>query len=418
MTAPATLPEARGDVLTINAGSSSIKFALFAAAGLQRRAVGQIEGIGSQPRLKLSDGTGAVLRDEPLTARGLHDHTSAMREVLAVIGSELPAANVTAIGHRIVHGGVDHADPLLLDDDRLAALARLSPLAPLHQPHNIAGVRAARLAFPNVPQIGCFDTAFHRGRAFSEDAFALPRALYEQGVRRYGFHGLSYEYVSRQLAVLAPAQALGRVVLCHLGSGASMCATLAGRSVSTTMGFSPLDGLPMGTRPGRVDPGVLLYLLSEQRCDVASLTDMLYRQSGLLGLSQLSNDMRVLEQSDDPRAREAIDCFVRAVRRELGAMAAVLGGLDAVVFCGGIGENATEIRAAILRGLQWLGIEPSDDYNERNLTEISADHSRVRVFVIPTNEEQVIAEHTVRVAGATHGVDGNSGVADSMREAA
>lgn len=385
------------DVLTINAGSSSIKFALFEADSLQCRASGQVEGIGTQPRLTLADGIGAALLDESLIDRQVVGHSQAMQQVLAVIERCLPQARVGAVGHRIVHGGAQHSDPLLLDEVRLVELERLVPLAPLHQPHNLAGVRAAAAAFPRCPQVGCFDTAFHRGRALSEDAFAIPRTWYEQGVRRYGFHGLSYEYVTRRLAAIAPAHAQGRVVLCHLGSGASMCATLGGRSVATTMGFSPLDGLPMGTRPGRLDPGVLLYLMQEHQLDAGALTDLLYRHSGLLGLSGVSNDLRALADSTDPHAREAIDYFVQAVRRELGALAAVLGGLDAVVFCGGIGENARAVRADMLRGLQWLGIELDEDYNATNRTEISADHSRVRVFVVRTDEERVIAEHTLRV---------------------
>jgi acetate kinase len=293
-----------------------------------------------------------------------------------------------------VHGGLDFAAPIVVTDDAMARLTTLVPLAPLHQPHNLSGIAAAQAAFPGVAQVACFDTAFHRAHPFVNDAFALPRSLYEQGVRRYGFHGLSYEYITGKLAEVAPFHAKGRVVICHLGSGASMCAIRNGHSVASTMGFSALDGLPMGTRPGQLDPGVLLYLMDQMGMQPKAISDLLYKESGLKGLSGISNDMRDLEASDDPKARQAIDYFVFRVRREIGGMAAVLEGLDAIVFCGGIGENSRTIREAVLRSMEWIGIELDPQRNHANAEIISSDRSAVRVFVIRTNEELMIARHS------------------------
>jgi len=381
-------------ILTINAGSSSLKFALFAAGALDCVAVGQIEGIGTHPRLTVKSGRG-----EPILAgeRAVADHAGALATVLTVIGERFPHARVAAAGHRVVHGGPDFAAPVVVTADILRQLATFVPLAPLHQPHNVSGIGAAMRTFPGVPQVACFDTAFHRAHPFVNDAFALPRELYEQGVRRYGFHGLSYEYVTGRLAEIAPFHAKGRVVVCHLGSGASMCATRHGLSVASTMGFSPLDGLPMGTRPGQLDPGVLLYLMDQKGMDARAISDLLYKESGLKGLSGISNDMRDLEASDDPRAAQAIDYFVFRVRREIGGMAAVLQGLDAIVFCGGIGENSCTIREAVLTGMEWIGIELDPARNRAGADIISSDRSAVRVFVIRTNEELMIARHTAEL---------------------
>jgi acetate kinase len=382
-------------ILTINAGSSSLKFALYAAGSLDCVAIGQIEGIGTRPRLTAKTGGGEPLSADALAGdRPVADHADALATVLAVIGGRFPHARVTAAGHRVVHGGPDFAAPLVVTADVLRQLETFVPLAPLHQPHNVSGIAAAMRTFPGVPQVACFDTAFHRAHPFVNDAFALPRALYEQGVRRYGFHGLSYEYVTGRLAEIAPFHAKGRVVVCHLGSGASMCATRHGLSVASTMGFSPLDGLPMGTRPGQLDPGVLLYLMDHNGMDAKAISDLLYRESGLKGLSGVSSDMRDLEASDDPRAKQAIDYFVFRVRREIGGMAAVLQGLDAIVFCGGIGENSRTIREAVLGGMEWIGIELDPARNRAGADVISSDRSAVRVFVIRTNEELMIARHT------------------------
>jgi acetate kinase len=320
-----------------------------------------------------------------------------MSAVLAALQAALGPLAPLAVGHRVVHGGVDFTGPVLIDDDTLVALRRLVPLAPLHQPHNIAGIVAARTAFPSALQVACFDTAFHRSQPFVNDTFALPRELYREGVRRYGFHGLSYEHVMRALERLAPHHAHGRLVVAHLGNGASMCAVSGGRSVASTMGFTALDGLPMGTRCGQLDPGVLLYLMGEKGLSASDIEDLLYRRSGLLGLSGISHDMRRLLASTEPAAREAIDYFVFRVRRELGAMIAVLSGLDAVVFCGGIGEHAVEIRERILRGFEWIGIELDESRNRAGETVISSERSRVRAMVVPTDEEATIARHAARL---------------------
>jgi acetate kinase len=385
-------------ILTINAGSSSVKFALFAAAALDCVAVGQVDGIGSHPRLTMKSGSGEPLLPDGFAGdRAIADHAGALATVLAVIRERFPSARVAAAGHRVVHGGPDFAAPVVVTADILRQLEAFVPLAPLHQPHNVSGIAAAMRTFPGVPQVACFDTAFHRAHPFVNDVFALPRALYEQGVRRYGFHGLSYEYVTGRLAEIAPFHAKGRVVVCHLGAGASMCATRHGLSEASTMGFSPLDGLPMATRPGQLDPGVLLYLMDQQRMDAQAISDLLYRESGLKGLSGISGDMRDLEASDDPRARQAIDYFVFRVRREIGGMAAVLQGLDAIVFCGGIGENSRTIRETVLTGMEWIGIELDPARNRAGADVISSDRSAVRVFVIRTNEELMIARHTAEL---------------------
>lgn len=385
-------------ILTLNAGSSSLKFALFRRADLAATAMGQIDGLGTDPTLTLRDGAGQKLLVDPLEGdRMVHTHAEGLAAVLGVLSQHFDDAHVVAVGHRVVHGGLKHSAPVMVDAAVLETLEQFRALAPLHQPHNLAGIRAAEEAFPGAPQVACFDTAFHRAHPFVDDAFALPRALYDEGVRRYGFHGLSYEYVSSALAETAPHHAAGRVVICHLGSGASMCGLRAGLSVASTMGFSALDGLPMGTRPGQLDPGVLLYLMEEKGMDARAISDLLYKQSGLKGLSGISNDMRDLLASDDPKAKQAIDYFVFRCRREIGAMAAVLEGLDAIVFTGGIGENAAPIREYILEAMEWIGVELDLDRNRRRAGTISSDRSRVRVFVIPTNEELMIARHTAQL---------------------
>lgn len=382
-------------ILTINAGSSSLKFALFAADALDCAAIGMIDGLGTDPNFTMKDGAGGKLVSDALEGeRFVADHGSALRTVLDALAEQFPEARIAAVGHRVVHGGLAYSAPVVVDDEILRQLAELVPLAPLHQPHNLSGIEAAKAAFPGVPQVACFDTAFHRAHPFVNDAFALPRALYDEGVRRYGFHGLSYEYVTGKLAEIAPFHARGRVIVCHLGSGASMCALRNGHSVASTMGFSALDGLPMGTRPGQVDPGVLLYLMDQKGMDAKAISDLLYKESGLKGLSGISNDMRDLEASDDPHAKQAIDYFVFRVRREIGGMAAVLEGLDAIVFCGGIGENSRLIRESVLESMEWLGIELDLDRNREGAQIISSDRSSVRAFIIRTNEELMIARHT------------------------
>ncbi|MGF1658616.1 MAG: acetate/propionate family kinase [Rubrimonas sp.] len=385
--------------LTLNAGSSSIKFGLFDIAGAAPAPLmtGLVENIGGAARMKAE--FGAEKRAQELS--GAADHPGALGEILSLVRTEFPQARIEAVGHRVVHGGPAHGEPALLTATLLAELAKLEPFAPLHQPHNLAGVRAAMAAFPDAAQIACFDTAFHRNHPWVNDVFALPREFYDKGVRRYGFHGLSYDYVSGELARIAPHLHAGRVIVAHLGNGASMCALQGGRSVGSTMGFSALDGLPMGTRCGQLDPGVLLYLMEQEGMDARAISDLLYKRSGLLGLSGLSNDMRALEASDTPEAAQAIDYFVFRIRRELGALAAVLGGLDALVFCGGIGENARRIRERICEGMGWIGLEIDHAANAANATVISAELSRVRALVIPTDEEIVIARAAQRLSAGT-----------------
>jgi acetate kinase len=387
-------------VLTLNAGSSSIKFALFeAGADLKERVRGQIEGLGAMPRLK-ADIAGATAVDKTLGEKEVTDHASALAAVLPFLDAAIADIAIAAVGHRIVHGGTEFSEPIVLDERILAALARLSPLAPLHQPHNLSGVRAAQEAFPEALQVACFDTAFHRAHPWVNDTYALPRELFDQGVRRYGFHGLSYEYVTDRLRQIAPNHAAGRVVVTHLGNGASMCAIQGGQSVGSSMGFTALDGLPMGTRCGQLDPGVVLYLMAEKAMSAAEIEDMLYRNSGLKGLSGLSHDMRQLEAAGTPEALQAIDYFVFRTRRELGSMVAILSGLDALVFCGGIGENGRNIRERVCQGFEWIGIELDEARNRSGDMIISSDRSRVRVFIIHTNEEMMIARHTARLLGS------------------
>ncbi len=381
--------------LTLNAGSSSIKFALFAlqdgtSGDPILRISGQVERIGGEPRLAAKAAQGDRF-DKALRTDAANDHAGALSAILELVNAQVPDVDIPIVGHRVVHGGPVFAAPQLLDDAVLAELARLTPFAPLHQPHNLAGVEAARIAFPHARQIACFDTAFHRNHPWVNDVFALPRGYYDKGIRRYGFHGLSYQYIAGLLAERAPLLHQGRVVVAHLGNGASMCGLSGGRSIGSTMGFSALDGLPMGTRCGQLDPGVLLYLIEQEGMNGPTISDLLYRQSGLLGLSGLSSDMRTLEAAETPEAAEAIDYFVFRARRELGALAAVLGGLDALVFTGGIGENSRRIRERVCEGMDWLGIELDRAANADNAWVASTELSRVRVLVIPTNEELVIA---------------------------
>jgi acetate kinase len=298
-----------------------------------------------------------------------------------------------------VHGGVRYAAPTLIDHSVVAELETLVPLAPLHQPHNLAGVAAARVAFPNVPQVACFDTAFHRGHDFVNEAYALPRELYDRGLRRFGFHGLSYEFIARRLREVDPARARGRVVVAHLGNGASICAMKDGRSVASTMGFSALEGLPMGTRCGQIDPGLLLYLLDHDKLSSAELARLLYRESGLLGLSGVSQDMRALEASGTPQADEAIGYFTHRIRMEIAALAATLEGIDALVFTGGIGEHSARVRADVLSRLSWLGATLEPEANLSNAQIVSAASSRIPVFVLATDEESMIARHTIEASG-------------------
>ncbi|MFN8545511.1 MAG: acetate/propionate family kinase [Candidatus Binatia bacterium] len=391
-----------GAVLVLNAGSSSIKFARFdvgTAGALEPGPHGEIEAIGGTPRLGVRAGDGTLLADRPCAAAEAADHRSAIATIRAWLHAHPSARPLAAVGHRVVHGGREFAAPVRVDAAVLATLERLVPLAPLHQPHNLAAIRAVTEATPDVPQVACFDTAFHRTQPPVAQAFALPRRYADEGVRRYGFHGLSYEYVASVLPGLAPGLASARVVVAHLGNGASMCALRAGRSVATTMGFTAVDGLPMGTRTGALDPGAVLHLLDHHRLDARALERLLYHESGLLGVSGISSDMRTLLASDDPHAREAIDLFVYRIGRELGSLAAALGGLDALVFTGGIGEHAAPVRARVCRDAAWLGIRLDEAANAAGGPCISTVAAAASAWVVPTDENLMIARHTVRVLG-------------------
>jgi acetate kinase len=383
-----------GTILVLNAGSSSIKFELFDVAGedLSARFAGQIDGIGTaRARLTAKEHGGAVLADRQVEAADL----VAAQEVVGDWIMEHLGAPPLAVGHRVVHGGPDFAAPVLVDDDVLARLERLVPLAPLHQPNNLAPIRSIRVRRPDLPQVACFDTAFHRGHPEVADRFAIPQSLYEEGVRRYGFHGLSYEYIASRLPEVAPEIAQGRVVVAHLGSGVSACALVGGRSVDSTMGFTALDGLPMGTRPGQLDPGVVLYLAAQKGMEPRAIEHLLYHDCGLKGLSGISNDVRDLLASDDPRARLALDYFTYRIACAIGALAAAMEGIDGIVLTAGVGEHGAPVRAAICRRCAWLGVELDPARNEAHGPRITTDASRIPVHVIPTDEERMIARHTL-----------------------
>lgn len=390
-------------ILAINAGSSSIKFQAFAerAGDLERRVVGLLEGIGSQPRLIIRNGAGETLAEQIFAPETIAS-VEAAQEIVGdwlegPSGSAAMGGPLIAIGHRVVHGGADFAGPVRIDDRVLARITALTPLAPLHQPKNLAPILAWQRRRPDLAQIACFDTAFHRGHGDLADRFAIPDALYREGVRRYGFHGLSYEYIAQLLPDLAPAVAQGRIIVAHLGNGCSLCALKVGRSIDSTMSFTALDGIPMGTRPGAIDPGVVLYLMREKGMDAASIEHFLYHQCGLKGLSGISNDVRVLEASSDPMARLALDHFVYRITKEIGALAAVLGGLDALVFTAGIGENAADVRRRIVDSSGWLGLAIDETANKARQFDISARLEGPRVLMIPTDEELMIARHTLRI---------------------
>lgn len=395
-------------LLTLNAGSSSLKFALFDVEGetATLSASGQIDGMGSDPHFVFRTSTGDVIQDCRPSLDEAGDHAAVLDHILTVLSDYLAGSGLCAVGHRVVHGGPKYAGPVVITPDLLSELHGFSQLAPLHQPHNLAGVAAAQAAFPGAVQVACFDTAFHRTHPWVNDTFALPRSYYDKGIRRYGFHGLSYEYVTKHLQATAPDIAAGKIVVAHLGSGASMCAIRDGQSIGSTMGFSALDGLPMGTRCGQLDPGVVLYLLEHEGMTPHEVSDLLYKQSGLKGLSGLSNDMRLLEAAGTPDAQQAIAYFVFRIRREVGAMAAILGGLDALIFCGGIGENAHRIRQRICQDMDWLALHLDDHANSVNSTVISSEQSHVKVLVVPTDEEAMIARHALSAVLGTPQLSG------------
>jgi acetate kinase len=389
-------------ILVVNAGSSSLKFQVFEIAGpgiLQCLVKGQMDGIGTRPRLRAERADETPLIDQTWSRSDVPDLSTAIQHAGAWL-RETQQLNLVAVSHRVVHGGPEYSRPVLVDQEVLADLERYISLAPLHQPNNLAPIRALLARQPRLPQVACFDTAFHHGHRAVADHYAIPQRFYDEGVRRYGFHGLSYEYVAERLRSLAPEIANGRVIVAHLGSGASLCALSGGRSVESTMGFTALDGLAMGTRPGQIDPGVVLYLISEKGMTASAVQDLLYRECGLKGLSGISNDVRELEESTDPRAAFAIDYFVYRVGLHAGMLAAALGGLDAFVFTAGIGENAVAIRARIAQKLAWLGavLDPAANAARKSL--ISRAESRVRLYVVPTDEELMMARHTLALLSA------------------
>ncbi len=384
-------------ILTLNAGSSSIKFALFERRDPVPRApemVGQIDGIGARARLKAKDRGGKRLDEVELSLDRDQAHHAALGFLVDWLHGHASGPRIAAVGHRVVHGATRYSRPVVVDDEVLAALRSFIPLAPLHQPHNIAGIEALRAALGTVPQVACFDTAFHRTQPTLAQMFALPRRITAEGVRRYGFHGLSYEYIAEVLPAHLGEKAEGKVIVAHLGNGASLCAMEGRRSQATSMGFTAVDGLMMGTRTGNLDPGVLLYLMDRHHMDARALERMLYKESGLLGVSGISQDMRELLASREREAREAVDLFCYRLVREIGALAAVLGGLDAVVFTGGIGEHAAPVRERACRALRWLGLELNAEANAVGAAVISRPESRVTALVLPTNEEWILARHT------------------------
>ena len=388
-----------GIIAVLNAGSSSIKFSLFILRDDREELLvrGQAEGLYTSPRFFAKDRDGKVLAEKSWPGGAKLGHEGALDHLFAYVRKEFAGHTLLGIGHRVVHGGLDYTQPVRLDTEVLTTLERLVPLVPLHQPHNLAPIRLLLERRPELPQVACFDTSFHRTNPRIAQLYALPLEYAEAGVIHYGFHGLSYEYIASVLPEFDTRAASGKTVVLHLGNGASMCALEHGRSVTSTMGFSSLEGLPMGTRCGALDPGILLYLMDAHSMDVRAIERLLYTQSGLLGVSGISSDMRTLLASEDPKAQLAIDLFLYRIRRELGSLAAALGGLDALVFTGGIGENAAIIRERVCREAAWIGVELEAEANARGGPCLSRSGSKVQVWVIPTNEEWMIARHTKRV---------------------
>ncbi len=387
--------------LVLNAGSSSLKFSVYSrtdSSSWRVEARGLVEGLGSSPAFSAKDGAGSILEDRALPAT-VKDAGSAIETLAGWLRARFGGARVLGVGHRVVHGGPRFAGPVLVTPAVVDELRTLVPLAPLHQPFNIAAIEAVSTRIPDVPQVACFDTSFHRGRSAMTSVVPLPRAICGDRIQRYGFHGLSYEYIASVLPDVAPEIANGRVIVAHLGSGASLCAMSHRKSIDTTLGFTALDGLCMGTRPGAVDPGVILYLFQTLGLTAKDVERMLYKESGLIGISGISNDMRELLKSAAPAARLAVDYFVYRIVREIGGLAAVLGGLDGVVFTAGIGERSAEIRARIADGCRWLGIDLDEAANARHATRITKQGARASAWVIPTDEELMIARQTGALLG-------------------
>ena len=392
--------------LVLNAGSSSLKFRVYSRhdhEDWRLASKGQIEGIGTSPHLSAKGEDGQKLVDERYEAAVVRNGDDAIKTLSAWLSSNYGGSRVLGVGHRVVHGGPKFGGPVIVDKGVLSDLEDLVPLAPLHQPYNLAAINAVFERLPDVPQVACFDTGFHRGQGPLAELVPLPADLRKGGVQRYGFHGLSYEYIASVLPEVAPEIAAGRVIVAHLGSGASLCALKDGKSIDSTLGFTALDGLCMGTRPGQIDPGVVLYLFQNLGLSVKEVETLLYKRSGLLGISGISNDMRDLLGNDDPAAKLAVDYFVYQAAKQIGALTAVLGGLDGIVFTAGIGENSAEVRRRICEGSAWLGVELNEAANEGKETKISSSASKVSVWVIPTNEELMIARHTGRLLGLGRG---------------
>jgi acetate kinase len=383
-------------IAVLNAGSSSVKFSVFVESGAELRLQvrGQIEGLFTRPRFVAKAADGSLMAEKDWGDSQSLGHDGALDHLIEFLRERGGGLTLAGVGHRVVHGGLEYAQPVRVDAQVLTALEKYVPLAPLHQPHNLAPIRRLLERSPGLPQVACFDTAFHRTNSELAQMFGLPHAMFEQGVRRYGFHGLSYEYIASVLPRHSPRAASGRTIVLHLGNGASMCALHGGRSVASTMGFTAVDGLMMGTRTGNLDPGVLLYLIDQRGMDARAIEKLIYNQSGLLGVSGVSSDMRTLLDSPEPRARLAVDLYCYRIRRELGSLAAVLGGVDAVVFTAGIGENSPLIRARVLDDAAWLGVERDADANDAGGPQLTKASSRVLGLVLPTNEELMIAEHT------------------------
>ena len=385
-------------ILVLNAGSSSVKFSVFALEGtLSLKYRGQLEGLFTSPRFVAKDAKGAVVSEKSWGEGTELGHAGAIEYLRVFLRGLAGDVRLAGVGHRVGHGGVRYPRPVVVTPSVLEDLERLVPLAPLHQPHNLQPIRLVMERMPEVLQVACFDTAFHRTNPSLAQMFALPQALTEAGVRRYGFHGISYEYIASVLPERDPRAAAGRTVVLHLGNGSSMCALQAGQSIASTMGFTPVEGLPMGTRCGSLDPGVILFLLNQRKMDARAIETLLYSQSGLLGVSGLSSDVRTLLESSEPGAKLALDLYVYRIGRELGSLAAALGGLDALVFTAGIGENAAAIRERICENARWLGVELDPTANSKGGPCVTTSQSRVTAWVIPTNEELMIALHTARL---------------------
>ena len=388
-------------ILVLNAGSSSIKFSLFVARDhdLELDCKGQIEGIYTAPNFVAKDAAGKQLSEKSWGEGTKLGHDGALSHLMEFLRGELADYRLVGVGHRVVHGSLEYTQPVRVDAGVVATLAKFIPLAPLHQPHNLAPIRTLLERMPDLPQVATFDTSFHRTNPPLAQRFAIPAELHDAGVQRYGFHGLSYEYIASVLPGFDAKAAAGRTIVLHLGNGASMCAIDGCKSVASSMGFTALEGLMMGTRSGSIDPGVLLYLMDERGMDARAIEKLLYSQSGLLGVSGISSDMRALLASDDPRAKLAVDLYLYRIRREMGSLAGALGGVDAVVFTAGIGENSSVIRDRVLTDAAWLGVRMNKGANAKGGPRISATTSRVSAWTIPTNEELMIARHTRRILG-------------------